>query len=149
MKKYILTVAVLIIACGTEREVKGPKGDQGETGSRGPRGFSGENAESCTVTAVENGALIECPEGDGVVVLNGIDGVDAEPAAYSFTEVINPCGVESGFEEILFRTASGEIVAHYSQGQKQFLTFLSPGVYVTTDGHNCAFTVTNELDVEW
>lgn len=85
---------------------------------------------------------VGCAEGPrGSAGTNGTDGQD------SIIEVIRLCPERS--QEILLRLSSGELVAHYSDGKKQFLVALQPGNYVTTDGTNCRFTVDKELNVSW
>lgn len=138
---------------------------QGPEGPRGPRGPAGEVGPGCTVNPMSNGAIIECEDGSNALIFNGQngtdgldgqagqdgqDGKDAEPGMYTFEEVIDPCGPEGAFDEILFRTYNREIIAVYYEKKKYgFLTFLSPGNYITTDGTKCAFTVTSEGEVIW
>jgi hypothetical protein len=61
----------------------------------------------------------------------------------TIVEVIDPCGDNPSkqFEEVLLRLSNGQILAHFSSGNKEFFSLLSPGNYVTTDGTNCHFTV--------
>lgn len=137
-----------------ERGLPGASGSQGEAGQAGAPGEDGEAGEdgsSCSVTAAVNGAIVSCTDGTSVVILNGTDGEDGEdapPTAYSFTEVIDPCGDSPGhLDEVLFKTYDGHIVAHYSHGSQEFLTLIPPGSYVTTDGTSCYFTVDSNGDV--
>lgn len=127
-----ITGATLILAsCG---DIK--------TGPMGPPG------PGCTVTQLANGAQISCPDGSIAVVSNGVDGQDAVlPPGYTYipegafyiSQIEDLCG--NGAQEVLFRLNTGELIAHYSHGSKQYLTILGPGSYVTSDGYNCNFTI--------
>lgn len=146
---------------------RGKRGEQGEVGPSGPRGEEGlpgtsaVDGASCSVSTVLNGSLIECEDGTSSLVLNGVDGQngndgingedgqDLEPGVYDVVEIISLCGPQSGFSEVILRLANGDLLAHYSQGSKQFLTLLSPGSFVSTDGFACSFTVTEEMEVVW
>lgn len=104
----------------------------------------GSDGEACTVESVINGALIICGDTQ-VVVLNGTDGEDAPPTAYTVTDMYDPCGDGPGFDEVLLHLANGEWMAHYAGGGNlQFLTVLGPGNYVTTDSQSCHFTIDSE-----
>lgn len=130
---------------------RGEKGEQGEAGQpgvagqAGADGMDGQDGESCQVSELVNGALISCGD-NSVVVLHG---QDATPEGYTISELIDPCGDEPGFDEVLFKTYNGTLIAHYSHANKQFLTVVSPGTYRTTDGHSCIFTVHPDLSVTW
>jgi hypothetical protein len=68
--------------------------------------------------------------------------------------VIDPCGNPPGtgqqaLDEVLLRLRNGQIIAHYSSGQKQFLVIVPPGYYSTTDGYSCSFQVLNDGSVTW
>jgi hypothetical protein len=128
--------------------IPGPTGEPGQSGETGPKGEIGPTGQ-----AGEAGA-------DGQ---NGTDGEDGEtgpvgpagpqgptgPAALQ--EVVNPCGEEGLYEEVLLRFSTGQLMAlYYDAGnQKSFLTELSPGSYVTTDSYSCLFTVHGDLSVTW
>lgn len=114
----------------------------------GVQGEPGQDGGSCSVTPMENGALISCENGTQVAILNGQDGQNAPPTPYTVTEVINPCGATPGFNEVLLRLADGSLLAHYSHGNRQFLTLIGPGNYVTTQGNpECSFTVGADMSV--
>jgi hypothetical protein len=51
--------------------INGQDGAQGVQGEQGPAGV---DAEPCTVTDTEKGAIIECPDGSSVEVFDGADG---------------------------------------------------------------------------
>lgn len=69
----------------------------------------------------------------------------------TIVETINPCGDSPSvtYEEVLLRLSDGRILAHYASGYNQFLVELLPGNYVTTDGSNCHFSITNNGHVNW
>ncbi len=142
MKKLLLIAALLSLsAC--HRRITGPVGPKGADGQDGAPG------SSCSVQQMSNGAIITCQDGTSAVILNGADGSDAPPTAYSVVELINPCGDAPGYDEILLRLHNGQLIAHFSHGNKQFLTLLTPGTYQTTDGTNCLFSVDSNLNVTW
>lgn len=114
------------------------------------QGPAGQDGKSCTVSTVANGALIACPDGTASVVLNGTngqngtDGQNTPPTAYSVVEVIDPCGKQAAFDEVLLKLANGQIMAHFASGAQQFLALIGPGSYSTSDSTHCYFTITNE-----
>lgn len=112
-------------------------------GAAGPQGQAGS---SCSVVQLSNAARIICTDGTESVIYNGQNAV-ASP--YDVVEVIDPCGDESGFDEVLLRLANNQLLAHYSDVNKQFLVLIGPGSYRTTDGHNCLFIVSNNMQVTW
>lgn len=151
----------------------------GPVGPTGPQGAPGTAGASCSTTQLENGVRIDCENGTHSVVYNGlasaagkdgINGADGAPGqtgapgaqgskgdpgtpapagAFMVESVIDPCNAGPGFNEVLLKLADGHILAHYADKEKQFLTFIGPGNYVTTDGTNCYFTVTATGDVTW
>lgn len=131
---------------------QGAAGKDGADGKAGKDGKDGKDGASCTVASLSNGARISCPDGTEVVVLNGtngVDGQDSTPTAYSVASIIDPCGPSGNFDEVLLKLYNGKIMAHYADGAKQFLTFIGPGNYVTTDYQSCRFTVNNDMTVTW
>ncbi len=133
--------------CHEEKEptvVQGPKGEVGPQGKTviGPKG------ESCSVQPAVNGALITCGETQ-TVLLNGVDGNDAPPTPYTVTEMIDPCGKQGTYDEVLLRLADNSLIAHYASGANQFLTVIDTGNYATTDGTNCHFNIDGNLAVTW
>lgn len=126
---------------------RGSDGNTGAPGVDGEAGTDGADGSSCSATRVINGVEISCTDGTHAVVIDGApgtDGEDAPPTAYSVVEMLNPCGTQSQFDEILLKTASGKWIAHFSSGGNQFLTVITPGTYRTTDGTNCYFTLNND-----
>lgn len=171
MKKLLmaslLPVMISLSSCGdklVERVelIPGPQGPAGEKGDQGDRGSDGSNGQSCTVQTVvpsveapAGGALILCGD-SSVLLLNGVDGedgADAPQTPYSIVEVIDPCGDASGiYDEIIIRLGTDELVASFSDnanGKNTRLSLLVPGTYQTTDGSNCVFTVSGDLEVTW
>ncbi len=65
----------------------------------------------------------------------------------AITEFIDPCGDGPGFDEVLIRTTSGQLVAYFESGNNRFLTILAPGSYATTDAQRCHFQVTAEGEI--
>ena len=119
-------------------------------------GVNGLNGSSCSVVQLANGAEIRCDDNTSAVVLDGLpgvdgtDGVDGAPGAHAVASTITPCFDSSKvFQEVLLLLENGQLLGHYANGNKQFLTLLGPGNYVTTDGNACRFTVTPELNVVW
>lgn len=135
MRHLLLIPTLLLSACGPQVNYDRPFLVQGP---------AGQDGKSCTVATVANGALITCPDGTASVVLNGTDGQDAPPTAYSVVEVIDPCGKQAAFDEVLLKLANGQIMAHFASGAQQFLALIGPGNYTTTDNTSCKFTITAE-----
>lgn len=74
--------------------------------------------------------------------LNGTKGEDA------ILEVIDPCGPsDDGFDEVILKLNTGDLMAYFESGDRRFLTLLTPGNYITTDTQRCAFTITEDLVV--
>lgn len=111
----------------------------------GPEGPRGESGNSCTVLNGENGAIIECTDGTEVSIRNGNDGNNGSD---SIIETIDPCGKEADYDEVLLRFSSDKLYAVYASGQKIFLTEVTDGKYITTDGTKCTFSVDNG-EVTW
>lgn len=127
----------------------GEAGESGKDGQTvvGPKGERGEAGASCTTTQLANGLRVSCPDGTDAVVFHG---ADAQPSAYSIVEIIEPCPDLPGtHREVLLRLSGGGLLAHYSDGAKQFLTWVTPGTYQLTDGSGCIFTVDSDLQVTW
>lgn len=149
LKALIIALAVMATACAPQVDynrpgIVGPKGDPGIIGQPGERG------SSCTVTQAIGGARVSCEDGTEVVVFNGNDGAtgatgaagqDAPPTAFTVTEIIDPCGHQTAFDEVLLRLANGQLIAHFASGANQFLTLIGPGSYITTDSSHCYFSV--------
>ena len=123
-----------LVECGngTSFQIPAPKvGERGPVGEVGPQGVSGGVGPTG-----ERG-----PAGD--VGPKGDSGADA------VVEVIDPCGKQGAYDEILLRLNNGTLIAHYADGAKQFVTIVTPGSYTTTDGTGCQFTVSASGEVQW
>lgn len=101
---------------------------------------------SCHVKTLEEGALIYCDDGSSALIYHGEDGTPLAQEPYELVEVIDPCE-DHHLDEVLLRFANGQILAHYSAGNKQFFTLLTPGTYITTDGTQCRFEITEDGEV--
>lgn len=149
MKKLYACIFLIFTSCADLEKFKGPQGEKGDKGDSG---------DTCSVSQSVNGALILCPDGTSVMILNGTNGVNgvngadgqAAPAGpYNIIELIDPCGKQGRFDELLLRLENKQLVAHYSHGVNQFLTTIGPGSYKTTDGTECYFYINNDLEVLW
>lgn len=152
------------ISCSDGTSAVVSSGTNGSNGTNGTNGSNGANGGSCSVYQASNGARISCPDGTEVVVLNGVDGTDGQdgsdgsdgspgapaPATpYTVVEIIDPCGAQGSFDEVILRLANGDLLAHYSHGSKQHLVLIGPGSYETTDGTKCRFTVSSTKQITW
>jgi chromosome segregation ATPase len=63
----------------------------------------------------------------------------------SMSEIYDPCGDGSGFDEVIFKTVSGKFVAYFESGNKRFLSLLPDGTYQTTDQQACTFTINSGI----
>jgi hypothetical protein len=141
--KYLLILLVVLNGCGPTAYVV-----QGATGPAGPTGPSGA---SCTTAPLDasaayptGGAVIVCGETQ-VVIANGVNGMDA------ITSVIDPCGKQAAYDEVLLQLSNGLLLASFSDnasGKNTRFSVIGNGNYVTTDGTGCRFTVNNN-NVTW
>jgi hypothetical protein len=94
--------------------------------------------ETCKVEKTKTGYTLTCGKADPITITNGKDGKDGEDA---IIETIYLCGNTDG--EILLRLSDGTIIAYSKDclGIKEYLTILDPGNYISSDGHNCKFTL--------
>lgn len=139
MKKNILIIAIIIMfGCSNETSrviIEKPE--------------NGKDGTSCSVTQTTNGALINCADGSSVFVENGRDGEKGDTGdqgapgqnaqGQTITEVIDPCGDTGGFDELLLRLSSGELVAWLKDVGLVGLN--DDQKYVTTDTQQCHFDV--------
>lgn len=161
-----------------EKGDQGERGNVGPTGPTGPRGTDGYTSlismsrldSGLNACDSDSGLLIRsgldldrsgvldagevealstvCDGKDGNDGQNGTDGVDGVTSSYTVVDIIDPCGSEGSFDEVILVMANGELMAHYSHGNKQFLTILRDGSYETTDGTKCEFTINNG-EINW
>lgn len=177
MRRLIIFLNILLVSCGSvgkdlseagkcankgtgchDRDAPqpGPKGDRGETGpqgmpgSIGPRGYTGPKGLSCSVQSLPGGTTISCSDGTSAFIRDGIDGQngrDAPPTPYTVTEVIDPCGSQGTYDEVLLRMSNGKLLAHYASGAAQYLTLIGPGSYITTDNTSCFFSIDSSMQI--
>ncbi len=140
--KYIYLCLLILTNCGktTYSVTELPKGTPGTPGA---------NGTSCSVSTVPSGALIACSDGSYAFVDKGDPGTPAVVNPYGIAAVIDPCGDEGSFDEVLLKLNNGTILAHYSDGTRQFMTVIGAGSYSTTDGHACNFSIDNQGVVTW
>jgi hypothetical protein len=112
----------------------------------GPVGPSGAPGSSCTVNDVDDGAVILCEDGSSSFIEDGEDG------ASSLVEIIDPCGTETTFDEVILVyeiDGAPVFIAYFENGSKRYLTTLDEGVnYRTTDGTKCDFKIEDGQLVE-
>lgn len=116
----------------------GDKGDQGEKGDAGDAGSQGEKGD----------------KGDqgqkGDTGSQGPAGQSAPASQFSVVQVIDPCGKQSSFDEVLLKLGDGTILASFSDnenGKNTRFSLLVPGNYVVTDGTHCYFTVNSHMEI--
>jgi hypothetical protein len=117
-KKLMLLTLALLTGCG-QTPMSVSVHSTAPTGPAGPQGERGEQGP------------------------RGLDG--SSPEAVPFCPDVP--GVEGAFQEYGLRIG-GKLYAVYAQGQRIFLTELSAGTYVTTDGRACIFSVNEEGQVQ-
>ena len=144
-----------IIVCGGVEIMPVPEGEQGiagQDGSNGEDGQDGRDGESGT------DGLSGSDGRDGIDGSNGNNGLDGNDGLSALVKVIDPCGPQTNWDEVLFQMngkacneegVCTDIFAVFYQGNKIFLTGLYPGAYQTTDGTKCNFKVTDDLEVVW
>lgn len=130
----------------------------GETVSHVYNGRPGENgtAATCSTQQLSNGSETICSDGSHSVVVNGSAGVKGDTGAsgsngtnghdspitpYSITDVLLPCGAGGGYDEVLLRLGDGQLLAHFTEGSREFLSILKPGNYVTASIPACYFSI--------
>jgi hypothetical protein len=80
----------------------------------------------------------------------GAKGQPGQPGADAVIEVIDPCGNESGHDEILIRLSNGKIYGSLAGAKKRdYLVEMLPGDYVTSDEQQCKYVVTETGEVVW
>ena len=139
-------------SCSVEDMIGGAMISCGETQAFIKDGANGADGSACSVAqdSSGSGALISCSDGSSAFIKNGDDGQNGENGKDGLdfvAEVIDPCGQQTthGLDEVLLRLHSGDILAHFAQGDKQYLTILVKNKsYITTDGTGCKFTIDKE-----
>lgn len=117
--------------CDSIRGQDGESGDRGSSGTDGLTGRDGIDGEQGTQGI------------QGEVGPSGENGEDA------IVEIIDPCGQETTYDEVLVRFSNDLLYAVYYDGTHAFFAELVSGTYITTDGTDCKFEVTEEGDVIW
>lgn len=121
------------------------KGDPGES-IVGPAGKDGKNGDSIVGPAGESIVGPMGPQG-----LPGADGVDAPITPFSNVTVVDPCGdAPTVVDEVLLKLGDGTVLASFSDnanGANTRFSLLNPGTYMTSDGSNCVFTVSNDGNI--
>lgn len=167
----LIALALLLTSTACERHygmdgapgINGTNGIDGTNGGNGSDGQNGRDGSSCTVTQLSNGAYIECEDGshatvyyghdgrDGVDGENGEDGQDGENGQDAIIEVIDPCGTQSRYDEVLLRLSDGLVYGVYADlvQNKVHLVQLGAGSYTTTDNTSCHFSVDSDNNVSW
>lgn len=79
----------------------------------------------------------------------GPSGPEGEDGANAVIDVIDPCGQETEFDEVILRLRDGRLYAYFIHNRHGRMVLLDAGDFITTDGTNCHFTVTEEGDVTW
>ena len=53
-----------------------------------------------------------------------------------------------GLDEVILVLGSGELLAHFAQGNRQYLTIIKTNTqYITTDGTGCRFSFNDDLEI--
>jgi hypothetical protein len=78
---------------------------------------------------------------DEVTVINNTEITEVqEPNELNIVELIDPCGNETAYDEIIVRLSDNALMVFFSQNGGR-LSLIDVGTYVTTDGTNCTFKV--------
>lgn len=150
MKRLALAMALSLSACGSTElvPVSGPKGEQGDRGPAGEAGQKGLQGEQ-GLQGEKGDAGIQGPKGE--TGATGPTGEQGTPGLNAVLESIELCpSLPGDYPEYLLRTTQGLFAVYFDYNAKRaFLSKLIPGRYITTDGRNCAFTITPELQVRY
>lgn len=142
--------------------IPGPVGPQGEPGSDGSDGAPGMDGSD---GAQGPQGVPGTPGQDGTNGVNGVDGTDGTDGQDgedgedgedgqdgedgingTLVSIVDPCGNHpTKVDSVLLVLSSGFVVSANSKG----LTWLTPGVYTTSDGTHCTFTVHAGGSVTW
>lgn len=69
----------------------------------------------------------------------------AELEGNTITEIIDPCGKQAAFDEVILKTGDGRFLAYFESGSRRFLAELFNGTYITTDETGCTFKILDGL----
>lgn len=154
--KYHIVSLLCVFAVGCC--VQGPKGNTGASGQVGTQGPAGNPVEPCTESAVTNGVIISCPNGDSAIILNGTpgqvgpQGIQGQPGAAGETSFstnvsfIQFCPNEGpttyGHFPEQGLVVGDQILGVYYDGVNAWLAEIVPGTYNSTaTGLGCTFQV--------
>lgn len=77
--------------------------------------------------------------------VNNYETVEQYFTVENVVEVIDPCGQETDFDEVILRLDDYVLLVYFQQGRNRRLSILISGrQYVTTDGTNCRFEVQDD-----
>jgi hypothetical protein len=163
MRVVVACLAIMLVGCGTDDNVRivrgingvngidgvdgvdGVNGKDGQNGQDGVNGISGNNGRDGVdgVAGVDGSNGTNGVDGkDGIAGKDGLDGVNGRNA---FVEIIDPCGdAPNIIDEVLLRMPDGKILASFSEnveGRNTRFSLIPDGTFMTTDGSGCVFTV--------
>lgn len=106
--------------------------------------------ESCTIAETIEGIQLSCPDGTSTLIPFPEDGKDGSDGTDgTIVETIPLCpDLPGNYPEILIRI-DDKLYALFDHPSGERLVEVVPGNYHTTDGRNCHFTITNELEVSY
>jgi hypothetical protein len=151
MRVLVACLAVMLVGCGNDdnvRIVRGINGVDGVDGVNGVNGTNGNNGQD-GINGIDGIDGVDGKEGiagrDGLNGTNGLDGVDGKDGTNAFVEIIDPCGdAPNVIDEVLLRMPDGKILASFSEnveGRNTRFSIIPDGTFMTTDGSGCVFTV--------
>lgn len=141
----------------------------GKDGADGKDGVDGQNGHSMVFETVVNPSacvnggytLLIAVDSDDSGLLDPSDsnlqslticnGEDAPASPTDIAEIIDPCGPEGSYDEVLLQLANGQIIASFSANGNALNTrfaIIPDGNYSTTDGTGCNFSVSGSV-VSW
>lgn len=141
-------------------QIPGPPGEPGPVGPSGAPGEDGEDGQDgvsvvysiipgtpCSTILmaydINQNSLVDIDEMPSTLTV--CNGADAPVSDFTVTEVLDPCGPQGSYDEVLLRMQNGQVIASFSQtaaGLNTRFTILLPNTpYQTTDGTGCNFQV--------
>lgn len=93
--------------------------------------------KTCHTETTDLGVSIICSDSYAFIPYSNME--------YNIAEIVELC--EPG-GEVLLRLSNNQLLAVYFKKKKYaYMTVIGPGSYVTTDGENCHFQVTQDLEI--